>query len=133
MKRIVLILIIFVVIAFSSFVQMSSLKGTWQYAGGVSNGKLYPAPDGYTQQRKYTKDKFEALLLEKGEKPLKYEAGKYSLTSDSCFETQTYSLQPSVLTGKTINYHYTIKNDTLFLKGKLPNGIEVEDYWKKIK
>lgn len=118
---------------FSSFAQVSSLKGTWQYAGGISNGKRYAAPDGFAQQRKYTKDKFEAFLLEKGEKPLRYEAGNYSLKKDSCFETQTYSLEPSTLTGKTIHYRYTIKNDTLFLKGKLPNGIEVEDYWKKVK
>ena len=117
----------------SSFAQVSSLKGTWQYAGGISNGKRYAAPDGYAQQRKYTKDKFEAFLIEKGEKPLKYESGNYAIKTDSCFETQTYSLQPSVLTGKLIRYHYIIKNDTLFLKGKLPNGIEVEDYWKKVK
>ena len=120
-------------LVFSSFAQVSSLKGTWQYAGGISNGKKYAAPDGFAQQRKYIKDKFEAFLLEKGEKPVRYEAGNYSLKKDSCFETQTYSLEPSVLTGKTIRYHYIVKNDTLFLKGKLPNGIEVEDYWKKVK
>lgn len=124
---------IFTVLALSSFAKISSLKGTWQYAGGISNGKLYAAPKDYTQQRIYTKEKFEAFLIEKGEKPLKYEAGSYTLTADSCFETQTYSLQPSVLTGKLIRYSYTVKNDTLFLKGKLPNGIEVEDYWKKVK
>ena len=120
-------------LVFSSFAQVSTLKGTWQYAGGISNGKFYAAPDGFSQQRKYTKDKFEAFLLEKGEKPVRYEAGSYSLKKDSCFETQTFSLEPSVLTGKIIRYRYTIKNDTLFLKGKLPNGIEVEDYWKKVK
>ena len=120
-------------LVFSSFEQVSTLKGTWQYAGGISNGKHYAAPDGFTQQRKYTKDKFEAFLLEKGEKPVRYEAGTYTLKKDSCFETQTYSLEPSTLTGKIIRYRYIIKNDTLFLKGKLPNGIEVEDYWKKVK
>ncbi len=125
--------VIIAVLILTSFVKIPSLKGTWQYAGGMSNGKFYAAAQDYVQQRKYTKDKFEAFLLEKGEKPLKYEAGGYSLTIDSCFETQTYSLQPSVLTGKLIRYSYTIKNDTLFLKGKLPNGIEVEDFWKKVK
>lgn len=128
-----LIFVIAVLLIFSSFAQVSSLKGNWEYAGGISNGKKYSAPEGFKQQRKYTKDKFEALLLEKGEKPLRYEAGEYSLKKDSCFETQTYSLQPSVLTGKKIRYRFFIKNDTLFLKGKLPNGIEVEDYWKKVK
>ncbi|PJJ79058.1 hypothetical protein [Mucilaginibacter auburnensis] len=125
--------VIITVLVLSSFVKISSLKGTWQYAGGMSGGKFYSAPKDYSQQRVYTKDKFEAFLLEKGEKPLKYESGDYSLTADSCFETQTYSLQPSFLTGKLIHYSYTIKNDTLFLKGKLPNGIEVEDFWKKVK
>jgi len=128
-----IIYVIFSVLLLSSFVNVPSLKGTWQYAGGISNGKFYAPPQDYSQQRQYTKDKFEAFLIEKGEKPLKYEAGKYSLTTDSCFETQTYSLQPSVLTGKLIHYSYIIKNDTLFLKGKLPNGIDVEDYWKKVK
>ena len=128
-----LIIVAAALLIFSSFAQVSTLQGTWQYAGGISAGKHYAAPDGFTQQRKYTNDKFEAFLLEKGEKPVRYEAGNYSLKKDSCFETQTYSLEPSTLTGKTIHYRYTIKNDTLFLKGKLPNGIEVEDYWKKVK
>jgi len=128
-----LVFVIGALLIFSSFAQVSSLKGNWQYAGGVSDGKFYAAPDGFSQQRKYTKDKFEAFLLEKGQKPVKYEAGSYTLKSDSCFETQTYSLEPSVLTGKLIRYRCTIKNDTLFLKGKLPNGIEVVDYWKKVK
>lgn len=127
------IYVIVMAISLSSFMQVKTLKGTWEYAGGISNGKFYPPSADATQQRKYTNNKFEAFLIEKGEKPLKYEAGDYSLRTDSCFETQTYSLQSSVLTEKIINYHFTIKNDTLFLKGKLPNGIEVEDYWKKLK
>ncbi len=122
-----------VVILFCGFMQTPTLKGRWHYAGGISNGKIYSAPDGYIQERRYTKDKFEAFLIEKGEKALKYEAGSYSLKADSCFETQTYSLQPSGLTGKIIYYGYKIKNDTLFFNGKLPNGIEVEDRWKRVK
>ena len=128
-----LYLVIAVVFVFSSFAQITNIKGTWEYAGGISNGKPYAAPEGFTQQRKYTQGKFEAFLLEKGEKPVKYEAGSYTLKNDSCFEVQTYSLEPSVLTGKTVRYSFTVKNDTLFLKGKLPNGIAVEDYWKKVK
>ena len=126
-------LLILLVVVLTSFQEPKTLKGTWQFCGGYFNGKPNPAPKDYTLHRKYTSTSYEAFLLEKGEKPLKYEAGNYSLKSDSCFETQTYSLQPSVLTGKMIRYRYTIKNDTLFLKGKLPNGIEVEDYWKKVK
>ena len=76
MKKLIILIAAF--IALSSFAQVSSLKGTWQYAGGISNGKRYAAPDGYTQQRKYTKDKFEAFLIEKGEKPLKYESGNWT-------------------------------------------------------
>jgi len=55
------------------------------------------------------------------------------LKGDSCFETQTFSLQKSSLTGKTVRYGYMIKNDTLFLIGRLPNKITVLDYWKKVK
>jgi hypothetical protein len=120
-------------IAFSLTAKEPSLKGTWQYCGGKFNNKLSPAPEGYSQQRKYADDKFDAFLLEKGEKDVKYESGTYALNADTCAETQTYCMQDQSMVGVTIRYHYTIQHDTLILAGKLPNGAVVEDYWKKVK
>jgi len=115
----------------SSFNYKDTLKGTWIYAGDIFNGKAEGAPAEYTLQRKYSTDKFESFLLEKGEKPQRYEAGEYTLTADTCTETQTYSLQESKLLNIPVHYGYTIKNDTLTLTGTLPNGIKVTEYWKK--
>jgi hypothetical protein len=110
-----------------------TLKGTWQYSGGKFNNKLSPAPKTYTQQRKYTHKTFDAFLIEKGEKTIKYESGSYTLSGDSCIETQTYSMQESKLLNVPVHYQYVIRNDTLVLNGRLPNGVVIEDYWTKIK
>lgn len=110
-----------------------TLKGTWEYRGGKFNGKVNAAPEGYAQQRKYTDTNFDAFLYEKGEKTVKYESGNYVLNADTCLETQTYCLQTQKMIGVTIPYHYAIRNDTLILSGKLPNGAVIEDYWKKVK
>jgi hypothetical protein len=117
----------------SSFTQAPTLKGTWQYCGGKFNNKIFPAPTDYTQLRKYGDTQFDAFLLEKGEKDVKYESGTYILSTDTCAETQTYCMQDQSMIGVTIRFHYTIRNDTLFLSGKLPNGFRTEDYWKRVK
>ncbi|MDB4924927.1 hypothetical protein [Mucilaginibacter sp.] len=117
----------------SSSQKDNTLKGTWEYRGGKFNNKISPAPKGYSQQRKYTDKGFEAYLLEKGEKPVKYEAGNYSLKGDTCLEIQTYCLQSQEMVGVVVRYSYRVKDDTLFLNATLPNGARVEDYWKKIK
>jgi len=115
----------------SSFNYKDTLKGTWIYAGDIFNGKAEGAPTEYTLQRKYTAAKFESFLLEKGEKPQRYEAGEYNLTVDTCTETQTYSLQESKILHIPVHYHYTVQNDTLTLSGTLPDGSKVTEYWKK--
>lgn len=116
-----------------SFRDVNTLKGTWQYCGGKFNNKRSPAPEGYSQQRRYTDTGFDAFLLEKGQNPMKYESGTYTLTTDSCTETQTYCLQESKLLNVPVHYQYLIRNDTLVLNGKLPSGAVIEDYWKRVK
>ena len=120
-------------LALLSFQQANSIEGTWEYAGDVFNGKAEGAPTEYTLQRKYTSKSYESFLLEKGEKPQKYEAGDYALNADTCLETQTFSLQESKLTGVTIHYIYSIKNDTLTLNGTLPSGATMKEFWKRSK
>jgi hypothetical protein len=121
------------ILLLSSFNQTQTLKGTWLYAGDIFNGKKESAPTEYSLQRKYANAHYEAFVLEKGYAPEKYETGDYSIQTDTCLETQTWCSQPSKLVGVTLHYSYTVRNDTLILKGILPNGENVEEYWKRAK
>ncbi|QKJ29948.1 hypothetical protein HQ865_09335 [Mucilaginibacter mali] len=120
-----------VIVTCSAFQGATSLKGNWIFVGGIYNGKKEGAPKEYSLQRKYQDNKFDAYLLEKGQKPQKYQSGNYLLKPDTCLETETYSAQPSKLTGKTVHYHYQLRRDTLILQAVLPTGMQVEEYWKK--
>jgi hypothetical protein len=132
MKKLILpILAVFMLCSFGK--SDNPLKGVWEYRGGLFNGKLDTASTAYSLQRTYDKAHYKALLKEKGEKTVTYEKGDYKLQADTCFETQTYSLQPSKLLNTTVKYTYTISNDTLKLFSILPNGNKVEDHWVKIK
>ncbi len=116
-----------------SFQPAPALKGTWNFVGGIYNGKKEGAPTDYTLQRKYTGNSYQAFALEKGSKPQKYEAGTYVFKSDTCVDTETFSSEESKILNIPIHYLYTLKNDTLTLKGTLPTGMKVEEYWRKVK
>lgn len=131
MKKIATALVI--ILWFSFFDRATTLKGTWEFKGGIYSGKKEGAPKDYTLRRIYDADKFNAYLIEKGEQPKKYQTGNYQLRADTCMETETYSAQPSQLTGKHVKYLYTIHVDTLILQGTLPGGMLVQEYWKKVK
>jgi hypothetical protein len=131
MQKATIILILLATMAFSN--NQPTLKGNWNYAGGKFNNKLSPGPKDYTQQRKYTDKGFDAWVYTEGEKDLKYESGDYTLQGDSCLEIQTFCYQDQSMIGKTVHYHYAIRNDTLILNGALPNGALVEDYWVRVK
>ncbi len=112
----------------------NSLEGKWQYTGGITNGKVEGATQGYQLQRTYTEKDFEAYMLEEGVEPEKYQAGDYKLNGDSCVETETFNIQSSPLTGVAIHYKYQLKGDTLILKGTLPtNNMQVEEHWARLK
>jgi hypothetical protein len=132
-KYIFYVLVVFVFITGSSFQTISTLKGKWKFVGGIYNGKKEGAPTEYTLQKKYTDKSYEAFMLEKGSKALKYEAGNYNLKIDTLTDTETFSLQPSKITGIPINYHFTLSSDTLTISATLPTGMQVEEYWLKIK
>jgi hypothetical protein len=117
----------------SSFQPVRSLKGTWEFAGGIYNGKKEGAPTEYSLQKKYKSGHYEAFTVEKDSVPEKYEAGDYTIKGDTCIDTETFCSQPSKITNIPIHYFFTVKNDTLTLKGTLPTGMQVEEYWKKIK
>ncbi len=122
----------FVIALCSSFFLRDSLKGTWEYEGGIYNGKPQGPTKEYTLQRKYDDTQFQSFVIAKDEQPKKYEAGNYQLNNDTCIETQTFSIQPSKTTGKPLKYFYKIVNDTLVLNGSLPSGMTVIEYWKKL-
>jgi hypothetical protein len=116
-----------------SFQEINTLKGTWQFVGGIYNGKKEGAPVGYTLQRKYDDLHFEAFAADSTNNPEKYEAGDYILAGDTCIETETFSSQPSKLIGVHVSYLYTVRHDTLTLSTTLPNRMVVQEYWKKVK
>jgi len=129
-----LVLPILTICFLCSFAAMDyPLKGVWEYRGGVFNGKTDSASTAYSLQRTYDKSHYKAIVKEKGEKDVVYEKGDYQLQADTCFETQTYSLQSSELLNKVVKYTYAISNDTLKLFTVLPNGNKIEDHWVKIK
>lgn len=105
----------------------------WEYSGGVYNGKPEAASQQYKLQRIYDEAHYEAVFIDSDAKPVTYERGDYELKNDTCLETQTYSLQPSQVTGITLHNYYRVKNDTLTFTGILPNGTRVKEYWKKVK
>jgi len=117
----------------AAFTEQPTLKGVWVYAGEFFNGKKSLWTEDFKLQRKYDDKHFKSYVIENGQKPEMYQSGDYQLAADSCMETETYSKQTSTLTGKTIHYQYLFHNDTLVLRGVLPNGRYVEEYWKKIK
>lgn len=121
------------VITSSAFSGRNSLKGTWEYLGGIYNGKKDNPPAEYTLHRTYDNMHFNAYALEKGYKPEKYEAGDYIIKGDTCIETQTFSSQPTKLKDIPVHYLFSVRNDSLILKGTLPTGMVVEEYWKRLK
>ncbi len=109
------------------------LEGTWQYDGGKYNGKAQKASPDFKMQRTYTSDTYEAFLLEGEAEPELYSSGIFEIKADSLLITGKFSSQPSQNTDITIPYKYSIDNGRLTTSGVLPNGMVVEEYWKKVK
>lgn len=128
-----IILSFLILLLIYSFTGKETLKGVWDFAGGIYNGKKEGAPVGYILQRKYTNHNYEAFAIDSGGKPEKYEAGNYVLKGDTCIETETYSSQPSKLKDISVSYWYSIHHDTLTLKATLPSGMVIEEYWRRVK
>lgn len=133
MKRARFVILFLAAAALSSFVPKENLRGAWEYAGGIYNGKKEGAPTDYKLQRKYDKLHFESFSIDSGAAPEKYEAGNYVLRGDTCIETQTFSGPPSKVLGIAVPYLYFVRNDTLTLKATLPGGMVIEEYWRRMK
>jgi hypothetical protein len=117
------------ILTLCSFAGKPDLQGTWKFAGGIYNGKKEGAPKEYLLVRKYGPAHYEAFAEQTGYKTEKYETGDYALNGDTCVDTETFCSQPSKITHIHIHYLFTLKHDTLTLKGTLPTGMRVEEYW----
>jgi hypothetical protein len=100
--------------------------GTWQYDGGLYNGREQKASLDFQMQRTYTENTFEAYLLEGSAKPELYSSGLYEIKNDSLMITSKFSSRPSQNTDQTIIYNFVIDQNSLTIKGVLPNGMVVE-------
>jgi len=117
----------------TSFQSVNSLKGIWEYEGGVYNGQMVKPPKAYKLQRTYDEAHYQGIIIKKDAKPEKYEAGNYSLKNNNYQETQIYSDKPVSKVNGTLHYTFSVKNNMLKFNGKLIGGAPVEEYWKKIK
>ena len=111
----------------------SPLKGKWEYDGGIYNGRSQKASVEFLMQRTYTAETYEAFMLEGNNPPELYNSGIYEIKGDSVLITSTFSSRPSQNTDVTIAYKFTVDQDKLTINGVLPNGMIVEEYWKRIK
>lgn len=110
-----------------------SLEGTWEYQGGIYNGKKEGAPTDYKMQRSYQDETYEGFVLEEDAEPEKYDGGNYEIRDSIYLETTTFSSQPSQVLNKTITYKFKREGELFTIMGTLPNGMQIEEYWKKIK
>lgn len=127
-----LLAILFCIIIISSC-SKNPIIGTWLYDGGLYNGREQKASTDFQMQRSYTGNTFEAFLIEGSAKPELYSSGVYAIKNDTLLITSKFSSRPSQNTDLTISYKYVIKQNNLTIKGVLPNGMIVEEYWKKVK
>jgi len=111
----------------------SPLKGAWAYDGGIYNGRSQKASAEFQMQRTYSADTYEAFMLEGNNPPELYNSGIYEIKGDSILITSKFSSRPSQNTDVRIGYKFAVDKNKLTINGVLPNGMIVEEYWKKIK
>lgn len=111
----------------------NGLEGKWQYDGGIYNGKARNAATEFQMQRTYKSGTYEAFLLEGEAKPELYNSGTYEIKGDSILITSKFSTQPSQNDNMTVAYKFKMEDDKMTTNGVLPNGMIVEEYWKRVK
>jgi len=109
------------------------LNGIWQYDGGMYNGRPQKASIEFQMQRIYASDTYEAFMFEGNSPAVLYNSGIYEIKGDSVLITSKFSTRPSQNTDVTIAYKFAVNKEKLTINGVLPNGMIVEEYWKKVK
>ena len=84
-------------------------------------------------QRIYSANGYEAYLLEGNNPPNLYNSGTYEIKGDSVFITSKFSSRPSQNTAITIANKFAFDQNKLIVNGILPNGMIIEEYWKRVK
>ncbi|HEY1009333.1 MAG: hypothetical protein ACO1NS_04820 [Daejeonella sp.] len=120
------------ILIFAAGCSSNGIEGTWQYDGGVYNGKARKAHTDFQMQRTYKSDTYEAFLLEGTAAPELYNSGTYEIRGDSILITSKFSTQPSQNDDVTIAYKLKTETGKMITSGVLPNGMVVEEYWKKV-
>ena len=133
MKNIFKLLTILFGIIIISSCSKNPIIGTWQYDGGLYNGREQKASPDFQMQRTYAENTFEAFLIEGSAEPELYNSGIFVIKNDTLLIISKFSSRPSQNTDVTIIYKYVIDQNRLTIKGVLPNGMIVEEYWKKVK
>ena len=121
-----------IILFVSSSCSNNPLKGTWQYNGGLYNGREQKASSDFIMQRTYSAKSYEALKIEGSREPELYNSGIYEVKGDTLLITSKFSSRPSQNTDLTIPYKFKIINGKLTINGVLPNGMIVEEYWNKV-
>jgi hypothetical protein len=121
-----------IILFVSSSCSNNPLKGTWQYNGGLYNGREQKATSDFIMQRTYSANSYEALKIEGSREPELYNSGIYEVKGDTLFITSKFSSRPSQNTDLTIRYKFKIENNKLTINGVLPSGMVVEEYWMKV-
>ena len=120
------------ILLFVSGCSSSLVEGKWQYDGGIYNGKARNAATEFLMQRTYKSSTYESFLLEGQAEPELYNSGTYEIKGDSILITSKFSTQPSQNDNVRIGYKFKTEADKLTTSGVLPNGMVVEEYWKKV-
>jgi hypothetical protein len=107
------------------------LEGTWQYNGGVYNGRQQKASPEFKLQRTYSANSYEAYKIEGTSNQELYNSGVYEIHADTLSIISKFSSRPSQNTDLVINYTFKIKGNKLTINGIMPNGMIVEEYWNK--
>lgn len=132
MKNIVQVYLLILFCLILSSCSKNPLDGTWQYDGGIYNGREQKASTDFKMQRTYDEKTYVAYLIEGSAKPELYNSGLYTVQNDTLFITSKFSSRPSQNTDVTISYKFKIEDKKLIINGVLPNGMLVEEYWIKV-
>ncbi len=132
MKNITKNLVVGMILILAAGCSSNTVEGTWQYDGGIYNGKARNAHTDFQMQRTYKSDTYEAFLLEGTAAPELYNSGIYEIKGDSILITSKFSTQPSQNDDVAITYKFRVEKDKMITNGVLPNGMIVEEYWKRV-
>ena len=133
MKKLFNISSVLICLVLISSCSTGPLIGIWQYDGGIYNGRSKKASKEFQMQRIYASDTYEAIMIEGKNPPDLYNSGIYEIRGDSLLITNKFSSRPSQNKDVNITYKFAVDKDKLTINGILPNGMIVEEYWKKIK